>query len=286
MNMRDGLDDILDLNEDTEHESGETSVGKMKSERKESETSVGKMKPDREKTGKKPGKENRNRSSKEDFDEDFEEDFEEISLSEFEDDDEDDDADLATKRARRNRKRRKKERESDIKEFFSWVLTFACAILVALFLKNFVIINATVPTGSMENTIMPGDDMLGFRLSYMFSDPQRGDIIIFRFPDDESQKYVKRIIGLPGEKVTIRDGYVYINDSVEPLLELYLKEEWVRGTGPYVFEVPEDSYFVMGDNRNDSHDSRYWINTYVTRDKIIGKAQFIYYPFSHMKLLE
>lgn len=166
------------------------------------------------------------------------------------------------------------------KEVLSWCLTLLAAFVLALALKNYVIINATVPTGSMENTIEPGDDLFGFRLAYKFAEPERGDIVIFRFPDDESQKYVKRVIGLPGEKVTITEGKIYINNSDVPLEEDYLKEDWVRATGPFSFEVPEDSYLVLGDNRNDSYDARYWENTYVTKDEIIGKAYFTYYPFS------
>lgn len=182
----------------------------------------------------------------------------------------------------------KEEREEPIswkRELLSWILTFAFAIGVALFLKNFIIINATVPTGSMENTIMPGDDLLGLRTAYLFKDPQRGDIIIFKFPDDESQKFIKRIIGLPGDLVQIEDGKVYINGSTTSLEEPYLKEEWTRNTGPFEFVVPEGCYFVMGDNRNDSLDSRYWDNPFVTEDEIIGKAEFIYYPFSHFAKL-
>ena len=165
-------------------------------------------------------------------------------------------------------------------EFVRGLVAILIAIAVALVLKNYVIINATVPTGSMEHTIEPGDDLFGLRLAYTFSEPQRGDIIIFKFPDDESEKYVKRVIGLPGEKVTIIDSQIYINDSETPLEEDYLKEEWIRATGPYEFEVPEDSYLVLGDNRNDSYDARYWENTYVTKEAIIGKAYVVYYPFS------
>ena len=182
----------------------------------------------------------------------------------------------------------KEEKEEPIswkRELLSWILTFAFAIGVALFLKNFIIINATVPTGSMENTIMPGDDLLGLRTAYLFKDPQRGDIIIFKFPDDESQKFIKRIIGLPGDLVQIEDGKVYINGSTTSLEEPYLKEEWTRNTGPFEFVVPEGCYFVMGDNRNDSLDSRYCDNPFVTEDEIIGKAEFIYYPFSHFAKL-
>lgn len=171
------------------------------------------------------------------------------------------------------------------KELASWVFTFALAIGVALVLKNFIIINITVPTGSMENTIMPGDDLLGLRIAYLFEEPKRGDIIVFKFPDDESQKFIKRIIGLPGDLVQIQDGRIYINGATSSLEEPYLKEEWTKNTGPYEFVVPEDCYFVMGDNRNDSMDSRYWKNPFVTKEELIGKAEFIYYPFSRFRNL-
>lgn len=180
----------------------------------------------------------------------------------------------------------KEEKTSPLREALSWVFTFAAAILVALVLKNFVIINATVPTGSMENTIMPGDDLFGFRLAYQFSEPKRGDIIIFKYPDDEEEKYVKRIIGLPGETVRISNAKVYIDDSETPLQEEYLKDEWTVATGPFEFQVPEGCYFVMGDNRNDSWDARYWDNTYVAREKIIGKAEWVYFPFDRIGSLD
>lgn len=173
-----------------------------------------------------------------------------------------------------------------IREVFSWLASFAFALLVALFIKNFVIINADVPTGSMENTIMPGDRLIGNRLAYLKEGPKRGDVVIFRYPDDEEELYVKRVIGLPGETVVIEDAKVYIDGNEEPLAEDYLKEEWVAATGPYTFLVPEDSYLVMGDNRNDSWDARFWSNTYVARKKILGKASVIYWPFKDFGKLE
>lgn len=115
------------------------------------------------------------------------------------------------------------------------------------------------------------------------SGPERGDIIIFKFPDDESQNYVKRVIGCPGDTVKIEGGKVYVNGEL--LEEDYLKETWTVATGPYTFEVPEDSYFVMGDNRNNSYDGRYWTNTYVKKSKILGKAIFRYWPLKNFKIL-
>lgn len=172
------------------------------------------------------------------------------------------------------------------KEIKSFAFTLLITMSIVLVLKNFVIINANVPTGSMENTIMPGDNILGFRLAYLREEPKRGDVIFFPFPDKETEKYVKRIIGLPGEKVTIIDAKIYINDSTEPLDEPYLKEEWTRGTGPFVFEIPEDCYLCLGDNRNRSADAREWNNPYVAREKIIGKAMFTYFPFDRMGMVE
>ena len=130
--------------------------------------------------------------------------------------------------------------------------------------------------GKVENTIHPGDRVIGSRLAYLSQDPQRSDIIIFKFPDDESQVFIKRIIGLPGEEIQIVAGAVYIDGAQVPLKEEYLKEIPQGSFGPYV--VPEDSYFVMGDNRNNSHDSRFWKNHFVARDEILAKAWFQYFP--------
>ena len=170
------------------------------------------------------------------------------------------------------------EKNSSVREILSWIFYFAAAIFAALFIKNYLIINMHVPTGSMENTIMPGDRLIGNRLAYVREGPKRGDVVVFQYPDNEKETYVKRVIGLPGETVEIRDAKIYIDGSEEPLEEDYLKEDWIVATGPYTFEVPEDSYLVLGDNRNDSWDARYWTNTYVAGDKILGKALFTYWP--------
>lgn len=189
-------------------------------------------------------------------------------------------------------KKNSKDEETE-NEKIDWkkeVISFATTLLIAMafvfVLKNYIIINANVPTGSMENTIMPGDNILGFRLAYLQEEPERGDVIFFPFPDDETQKFVKRIIGLPGETVTIMDGKIYIDGATEPLEEPYLKEEWTKGTGPFVFEIPEDSYLCLGDNRNRSADAREWNNPYVAREKIIAKAIFTYFPIERWGIVE
>ncbi|MGN0159505.1 MAG: signal peptidase I [Brotaphodocola sp.] len=166
------------------------------------------------------------------------------------------------------------------KEILEWVKIIVSAALIAFVLNRFIIANSEVPSGSMENTIMTGDRVIGSRLSYLFDDPERGDIVIFRFPDNEKIYYVKRVIGLPGETVDIVDGQVYITGTdgeTEALDEPYLREAMVP-EAPMHFEVPEDSYFMMGDNRNYSLDARRWKNTYVKREKLIAKVLFRYYP--------
>ena len=156
--------------------------------------------------------------------------------------------------------KKEKEKVDPKKEFFSWVRIFVVAIALALCINNFLIINANVPSGSMENTIMTGSRMIGLRTAYWFKEPQRGEIIIFKYPDDESENFVKRVIGLPGEKVTIKDSKIYINDSKEPLKETYL---------------------------NNSKDSRLWTTTnYVSKSKIIAKAEFVYWPWKVKGMLE
>lgn len=163
------------------------------------------------------------------------------------------------------------------KEIWEWVKIIVSAAVIALVLNTFIIANSRVPSGSMETTIMTGDRVIGSRLSYRFSDPERGDIAIFHYPDDESIYYVKRIIGLPGDVIDIKDGYVYLNGSETPLDEPYIREAMIA-EAPMHYEVPEDCYFMMGDNRNYSLDARRWNNTYVKRNKIVAKVLIRYYP--------
>lgn len=199
-----------------------------------------------------------------------------------------------------------KEQVSPLKELLSWVEVIVVALVLALFLNNFIIVNATVPSGSMENTIQPGDRLLGFRFSYWFSEPQRGDIVVFKYHIDKAMgkntNYIKRVIGLPGETVEIRDAKIYINGSETPLDEPYLKEEWTVMNDGFTFEIPEGHYLTLGDNRNNSSDSRYWAMksiqyglasteeeamafSYVSEDQILGKAYFRYWPLTQISSL-
>ena len=103
------------------------------------------------------------------------------------------------------------------KELWEYIKMIIFVVVVVLIVNNFLLINARVPSESMEKTIMTGDRFFGNRLAYLFDDPERFDIVVFKYPDDESQLFVKRVIGLPGETVEIKDGKVYINGSETPL---------------------------------------------------------------------
>ena len=162
------------------------------------------------------------------------------------------------------------------KELWEYIKMIIFVLIFVLVVNNFLIINAKIPSPSMENTIMTGDRIFGNRLAYVLGDPQRFDIVIFRYPDDESQLFIKRIIGLPGETVEIIDGKVYIYGSETPLDDSFTPETPTGNYGPYT--VPENCYFMLGDNRNNSKDSRFWQNTFVERDAILGKAVLKYFP--------
>ena len=188
----------------------------------------------------------------------------------------------------KNTNENEKKKKSKLRETLDFFLPIIIALIVAMLLKTFIFANAVVPTGSMLNTIQEGDRIIASRIEYNFSDPERYDIIIFKAPDEvakgnDKEYYVKRIIGLPGETVTIVNGVVYVADASGKSTQL--RDDFITACtptgnfGPYT--VPEDSYFVMGDNRESSIDSRYWQTTnYVPRDYIIGKVKFRYYPFN------
>lgn len=167
-----------------------------------------------------------------------------------------------------------------LEEFLDLSKIFITAIIIAIAANTYIISNAEVPTGSMETAVMTGDRIIINRLAYKFDSPKRGDIVNFILPDDGKTRYLKRIIGLPGETVEGKNGIVYING--EALTPDFTDAVIDSDFGPY--SVPDDCYFMMGDNRNNSWDSRYWTKKYVPFDSIIGRAELSYYP--HPRMLE
>ena len=218
--------------------------------------------------------------------------------------------------------KKEEKQKSKFRETVEFLMPIIIAVIVALLLKTFVFANAVVPTGSMISTINEGDRIIASRLSYINNSPERYDIILFYFPDDESQIFVKRVIGLPGETVEIVNGATYITDAngnkaqadqsfiqnETPVgnygpfyipfkgeaittdgIYCYAENGEIVGSAEFIekyckadekgnYTVSQNCYFCMGDNRNHSHDSRFWNNTFVSEDKILGKAKFKYYP--------
>jgi len=188
-----------------------------------------------------------------------------------------DDEDLTPRYSDKKPKKKKKPEEEVtlVGEILSFAKIIVVSVIFAFIITKFVIINAEVPSGSMRNTIVEDDRLIGFRLAYTFSEPKRGDIVIFKYPDNESENYVKRVIGTPGDVIEIKEGHVYVNG--EMLEEDYILESMEDDGEVHTYVVPHDCYFMLGDNRNNSKDSRYWTNTFVNKKKILAKVSFRYY---------
>lgn len=167
--------------------------------------------------------------------------------------------------------------------------TVLLTVIIVFLLTHFIIVNAIVPTGSMENTIMTGDRIIGTRLDTEY---KRGDIVIFNDPEQTGKQLIKRIIGLPGDHLVIREegsdgtGYIYLNGKV--LNEPYLKEP-MKVEAPFAnvdMYVPKGMYYCLGDNRNHSYDARYWTNKYISEDDIIARALLRYWPVSNIGFID
>ncbi len=170
------------------------------------------------------------------------------------------------------------------KEILSWIACFAIAIAAALFIVTFIGQRVEVDGQSMESTLQDKDNLICDKISYRFKDPERFDIVII-YPDEtKSKRWIKRIIGLPGEEVRIdEEGNIYINGEI--LEENYGKETIQDpGLAAQTIRLGEDEYWVMGDNRNHSSDSR--VIGPVPRSRILGKAFIRIYPFSKFGLIK
>ncbi|MEC4884762.1 MAG: signal peptidase I [Scytonema sp. PMC 1070.18] len=167
----------------------------------------------------------------------------------------------------------------------SWIepiKTISLSLILALGIRTFVAEARYVPSGSMEPTIQPGDRLIVDKISYDFTSPQRGDIVVFNptktlQEDNFHDAFIKRVIGLPGDKVEVTNGKVYINGL--PIKENYIEAKPDYKWGPKT--IPANSYLVLGDNRNDSFDSHYW--GFVPRNKIIGRAIFFFWPLNRVR---
>ena len=157
--------------------------------------------------------------------------------------------------------------------FTEWVVPILIALVLAFLINKFLIFKVKIPSESMVPTLNVGDRLFVTRI-YNPEKLKRGDIVVFH-SDEKNEDMIKRLIGLPGDKVVIKDGIVTVNGET-------LKENYIGTADIYSgeFEVPEGKYFFLGDNRYWSLDSRYWENPYIDGSKIKGKAQIKVYPWS------
>jgi signal peptidase I len=175
----------------------------------------------------------------------------------------------------------KVRKKSVVREYTEAILV---AVLLALLIRTFVVQAFKIPSGSMIPTLLVGDHILVNKFLYRFADPKRGDVIVFKYPVDESRDFIKRIIAVGGEDLFIKDQKIYINCKPVEATCRAIDDPWGKweerafgGTESTSVHVPPNSYFVMGDNRNNSQDSRYW--GFVRRDKIKGRAFLIYWSW-------
>lgn len=178
-------------------------------------------------------------------------------------------------------------------------LVAVVAIALALAVQAYAIKPYRIPSASMASTLRPGDRVLVNRVVYHLREPQRGDVLVFQFPMDPTVIFIKRIVGVPGDVLQVRRGRLYVNGrrvsepyvhrtggsldptlAMEPLDGSTMPKPWSLAS-PYT--VPADGYFVMGDNRTDSDDSRDW--GVVPRDAVIGEGFFLYWPPRHWSAL-
>jgi signal peptidase I len=213
------------------------------------------------------------------------------------------------------------QQESRKKRSFykEWIEPFLIAAVVALFIRQFAVEAFKIPSGSMIPTLVIGDHLLVNKFVYgpripftdsrifTWKEPKRGEIIVFKYPENEDKNFIKRVVGLPGDKIQIVNGKLTINDQVVPITAIgtsreserdagimnnspllyeeqlgavrhqiqYLYDQTNKNEGPWL--VPKDSVFVMGDNRDNSQDSRFW--GYVKFNKILGRALIIYWSW-------
>lgn len=172
-----------------------------------------------------------------------------------------------------------------IREILGFLVYVAVVVGITFFIITFIGQRTYVSGSSMESTLSHGDNLIVDKITYRFADPKRYDIIVFPFRYEENTYYIKRIIGLPGETIQIQDGSIYIDGEI--LRESYGREVMKSaGLAAEPIELGEDEYFVLGDNRNDSTDSREPNVGVIHRDEIIGRAWVRIWPLDKIGVLK
>ncbi|MFA4992063.1 MAG: signal peptidase I [Candidatus Omnitrophota bacterium] len=169
-----------------------------------------------------------------------------------------------------------------------WVEPIVIAVILALIIRAFVVQAFKIPTGSMRPTLIEGDRILVNKFIYRFAQPKRGDIIVFVSPEDKKKDFIKRLVGLPGETIQMQNGSILINGE-DVGGEGNLKERYYYNRGDFGKEnesvkIPDDAYYVLGDNSISSRDSRYW--GFMPKKYLLGKAFLIYWPPNRIKVIK
>ena len=184
----------------------------------------------------------------------------------------------------KNKKVKKEETKKSLKrEIFEWIMVFVVAAAMAFVVRTFIFEPVRVDGSSMLNTLTDSEFMIATKFDYLFGDPERFDIVICNYPNTSDGMYrVKRVIGMPGETMELRAGELYIDgEHIEQNFDMTPNETYF---GPYT--VPEGHYFVLGDNRNNSKDSRSAMVGPLSRDEIKGHVRAVVFPFGSMRLMK
>lgn len=185
-----------------------------------------------------------------------------------------------------DRRDRRKKSMKVLKEIFGWIIYILTVICVTYLIVTYVGQRTKVSGPSMEATLQNGDNLIVDKISYRFREPERFEIIVFPYQYAEDTFYIKRIIGMPGETLQIIDGYVYIDGELleEDVYGKEVIEQTKMGIADEPVVLGEDEYFVMGDNRNHSSDSRDPSVGVLKRDQLVGRAWLRIYPFESFEV--
>ncbi len=166
-------------------------------------------------------------------------------------------------------------------EVKDWVVSILIALVLAFFIRYFIVELYMVEGPSMRPTLVNSERLVVNKFIYHFKQPERGELLVFRYPRDPSRDFIKRVIAVAGDTIELKDGRLFLNGQL--LNETYILEK-TRGSYPLA-TVPEGTIFVMGDNRNNSEDSRFRDVGFVPLDMVKGKAVMVFWPLDHIKTL-
>ena len=169
-----------------------------------------------------------------------------------------------------------------VRETKEWIHSILVALVLTLIIRTFVVQAFKIPSGSMRPTLLEGDKLFVNKYIYRFKSPQRGDIVVFKYPVDRKKDFIKRLVAFGGEEVEIRDGKIYVDgralDDPKTFGKFYYYNHDPYGGPREVVKVPADNYFVLGDNSANSTDSRFW--GFVPKKNMLGKAIFRWWPLN------